>query len=195
VIAATSISVCESCNNTQVSTEGQTRCTKCEDGKYKAENSVICNVCKHKHFCTGGLAVQCDVNSQTVPSNREDAAEPRDCQCNTGYAHRTEEERNTDSDVFDNECHACEQGVFSEEINSMQCSKCDAGYSSTIEASSSEENCEMCPVNTFSASGVASCTSCQANSQSPAGSGTSLNCTCNAGYTGENGQICTACSA
>ena len=62
---------------------------------------------------------------------------------------RTEGERGTDSEAFDNVCHACEQGFFSEEINSIQSSKCGAGYSSTIEALSSEDNCEICTVNTF----------------------------------------------
>ena len=195
VIAATSVSVCQSCNSTQVSIAGQTQCTTCENGKYKAENLVVCSVCRQRHFCTGGIAIQCDGNSQTVPLDRVDAAEPRDCQCNTGYAHRIEGERDTDSVVFDNVCHACEEGFFSEEIKSIQCSKCDAGYSSTIEASSSEDNCEICPASTFSASGVASCTSCQANSQLPARSSISLSCICNAGYTGENGQTCSACSA
>ena len=147
--AGTSVSVCQLCSNTQVSTPGQTQCTTCENGKYKAANSVICNVCLQKNYCAGGRAIQCDANSQTVPANRVDAGEPRDCQCNTGYAHRTEGERGTDSEAFDNVCHACEQGFFSEEINSIQCSKCGAGYSSTIEASSSEDNCAICTVHTF----------------------------------------------
>jgi len=62
---------------------------------YKPLISEVCVPCLIQHFCTNGFETACDENSQTVPENRLDASAPRDCRCNSGYAHRTEEERGT----------------------------------------------------------------------------------------------------
>ena len=193
VPAAVSRSTCSMCSATQVSIAGSTECKTCQDGKYKPSGSKICHPCLVMHFCTGGVATACDVNSRTVPGTRTDAATPRDCRCKLGYAHRTEEERGTQSEIYDNTCHACSPGYFNSELNSTQCSPCGAGFFSTVNASLSEDNCLQCPADTFSESGEKACTLCPDHSQSLPGSAVVRDCVCHPGYTGPDGGTCIAC--
>ena len=128
-----------------------------------------------------------------MPLDRVDASSPSDCWCNPGYAHRTEAERLTDANIFDNECHACTAGFFKEESNSVQCSACGAGYFPATEISDSEDNCLPCEANTFSGTGESTCRACTSNSQAPPQSRVFDSCICNVGFTGANGGPYIAC--
>ena len=93
----------------------------------------------------------------TVPTNHTDASAPSDCHCNPGYAHCQEDKLNTSASVYDNECHACSQGFYNEELNSTQCSLCWPRLFSTINVSVSADNCARCPSDTYTGSGKAEC--------------------------------------
>ena len=192
-VGATSNASCRSCEGWQVSVSGSSTCTTCQNGLYKPTDSQTCEICLVEHFCASGRAVRCNEHSTTMPANRTDAGSARDCQCKPGYAHRTEEERGTDSNIFDNNCHACTPGYYNSEFNSTQCSACASGYFSTVNASLSIDNCQECPVHTFSGSGHSKCTQCPDNAQAPAGSGEVGHCQCNVGYSGADDSTCNAC--
>jgi len=192
--AAASLATCVLCSSTQVSLPGSHECTTCPDSQYKpGDGATTCEPCLVRHFCSGGTATQCHAQSQTVPPDRTDASAPRDCRCKPGYSHRTEQERNGDKVIYDNDCHACTFGFYSSQLNSTQCSPCGAGFFSTVYASLSVQDCALCPTDTLSSSGKPNCTMCPAHVQAPEGSATLISCLCNAGYTGFDGRTCSAC--
>jgi len=195
VSAAVSIATCNLCSSTQVSVAGSFECQTCQDGKYKPSASKICHSRLIMHFCTGGVATECDANSLTTPADRTDAASPRDCRCTLGFAHRTEEERDTQSEIYDNTCHACSPGFFNSEFNSTQCSPCGAGFFSTVNTSLTIDNCLQCAADTFSMPGERACTLCPDHSESPPCSAIVRDCVCSPGYTGPDGGTCIACVA
>ena len=71
---------------------------------------------------------------------------------------------------------------------------CTAGKSNSDTASSSENACDTCGVNTFSEQGASTCTACHSTQNSLSGSDQQNDCKCNAGYVGNDGaNSCTAC--
>ena len=84
--------------------------------------------------------------------------------------------------------------------NFMSC-VCNAGFFFQQNASADEHTCEECPRGTYKStiSNTETCHACPPfyNAHSTARSDclcdTPLNCTCNAGYEGQNGQICAEC--
>jgi hypothetical protein len=76
----------------------------------------------------------------------------------------------------------CHPGTFSDVVNGIKtCSLCIAGKFSAGQIWSSEL-------------ATTACTDCPAFASSPASSESISNCTCNAGYAGQDGQICLACA-
>ena len=72
-------------------------------------------------------------------------------------------------------CTACDSGKFSGQIKSSTCIDCAAAQYSL----------QAAPV----------CTDCPSNSNSPALSNKSTDCKCNTGYSGPDGEACSACEA
>ena len=189
---ASEVSTCARCSSTQVSSAAAAECTTCAAGKYKPPEEVQCSVCLIKHYCAGGVAIACDVNSHTDPQDRHDASAPRDCLCNAGYSHRP----NSPDPIQpgpENVCHACTPGFYSESAGAVQCSPCGAGLYSPSNASLSAGNCQQCAPDSFSGAGERECTACPDNTQAPAGSGLLGDCICKPGFTGADGVMCSAC--
>ena len=79
----------------------------------------------------------------------------------------------------DGQCSACVAGTYKDINGTASCSLCSAGKFSNDTAGMSNATCTDCPSHTFSRDG----------------SGLLTNCSCNKGYTGPDGQECTACVA
>ena len=90
-----------------------------------------------------------------------------DCKCNSGY---------TGPDGSN--CTACAPGKYKSVNVSSDCLDCDAGKYSQGVAQSAEAACADCPNHTISNEGSSALS----------------DCICNQGYTGPNGQACTACA-
>jgi hypothetical protein len=73
------------------------------------------------------------------------------------------------------------------------CSACPAGTYSASHGATTKDTCIACGAGTYSLAGASSCLSCQANSDAPPKSRSPTACTCNAGFSGADGQECTAC--
>ncbi|KAJ1482839.1 hypothetical protein T484DRAFT_1601453, partial [Baffinella frigidus] len=76
------------------------------------------------------------------------------------------------------------------------CAACEAG---TFKSAEGSGTCTDCPDNTYSEATAAhssnTCSSCPAHTRSDAGSGKRTDCSCVAGYTGSDGEECSACLA
>jgi hypothetical protein len=77
----------------------------------------------------------------------------------------------------DGSCSACVAGKYKTTSGSVVCTDCGVGTYST----------------TVGASAASTCVSCPVNSNSVASSSAITGCTCNAGYTGPDGGVCSAC--
>jgi hypothetical protein len=146
-------------------------CTACAAGKYKAvTGDIACTDCSSNSYSTATAAT--DVGTcQTCPSNTQSVAGSgtlASCVCNPGYT-------GPDGQV----CSACAAGKYKSGIGSIACTDCSSNFYSTATAATNVNTCQTCPSNT----------------QSVAGSGTLVSCVCNPGYTGPDGQICSACAA
>ena len=97
----------------------------------------------------GGLAVLCNANSQTIPSNRTDAVFAQDCRCNLGYSHRPPDYYDTNTIVSDNVCYACTPGYYNADLGKMECSPCGPGYFSPMHISLCVDNCDTCFADMF----------------------------------------------
>ena len=109
-------------------------------------------------------------------------------------------------------CQWCSTGKFSDSEGNSACFECEAGKFNNLTGAVSPLSCISCIVGKYSASGASSsctdceagkygphsgallCISCHSNSHSTAGSISKLECICNAGYTGQDGQVCQACA-
>ena len=107
-----------------------------------------------------------------------------DCVCNAGY-----------TGLDGAECSACPAGTFKSFNGSSACLACATGKVSPAIGATSEQTCNVCPVNTYAADNSSLCITCPANSISHAGSSRVLDCVCNRGHYGSDGAPCSSCIA
>ena len=148
---------------------GKSICTSCPAGSWCGQGYMWYDTCPGDTFSLGGAAVctSCPENSEIVGNKLSSAS----CQCKNGYI---ETARNTSTGPT---CVACAAGKYKSSSNG--CSDCQSNTYSTVVGAGSSATCLACPPN----------------SASLAGSIESTACSCNAGYTGPNGDTCTACVA
>jgi len=177
--ASTSVTAC-SCNGGYAGADGGA-CTQCAVNAYENTSTDICS--------------PCPANSQS-PAGSDDVT---DCICNAGYT----------GGVNGTACLACEAGKYKAVAGSEACTEC-ASNEISPSASTAVDTCVCVPgyfldggVCTECASGTfknttgdGSCTNCPSFSTTQATASTSLSdCICNAGYAGEDGEVCTLCLA
>ena len=112
----------------------------------------------------------CPVNTNSAPRSAW-------CGCDHGYA------------GVNGKCIACVPGKYTDRNGSEACVNCPGGKYSTASAAT---NCSECGVGTYSFSNSTGCLVCPANTHSNASSSL-WDCRCNLGYTGRDGEMCTAC--
>ena len=188
------------CPGDSTSPEGSDALTDCVcNAGYSGANGGSCTVCPADTYkdATGDSAcLPCAVNSQSLAGS--DAA--TDCQCNAGYAGPdggicTECSTNFyKSTVGTALCEACAVNSQSPaaSVTDTAC-QCNAGY-----AGPDGGPCAFCSETQYQPSvGEAACLACPSNSVSTVESGRDeqTDCLCNAGYTGTNGGVCSACAA
>ena len=131
-----------------------------------------------------------------------------ECVCDVGF---TGAQLEVGGNTYDLEsCVPCAAGTYKDIIGSAQCRPCPANLMSLAGSAAvsdcgcghgltgaGDEECSACSAGTYKDTvGSEACVNvCPANSDSPAGSVAITDCTCNAGYTGANGGVCTACEA
>ena len=86
-------------------------------------------------------------------------------------------------------------GTFKGTNGSASCTQCAGGKVSAATAAVFSDTCADCQADTYSAADKSECLACPANTRSDISSDELSDCTCKAGYTGANGQACTACVA
>jgi hypothetical protein len=146
-------------------------CMPCSSGSYKAVNgSSDCLLCQQGTH-SRAVGANSEATCEACPSNSnsgEGSITPINCTCNRGYTGQ-----------HGQNCTACVSGKYKTLTGSSKCTPCAQGKYSSVVAAIVESNCEGCP----------------AHSNAPLGSRNISNCTCNRGYTGNNGDTCTACIA
>jgi hypothetical protein len=144
-------------------------CSACPAGTYKQsdENTPCINCVAGKYRVLP--AATAESSCVPCPANTfsfSPTTLKTGCICNAGYSGAT------DGEI----CDACVAGKYKTTVGVGTCTDCAANeYSTTL------------------AQVTSSCLSCPLNSKAPAGSDDATDCQCNAGYTGANGQTCTAC--
>lgn len=134
------------------------------------KDTKVCQACPVSTYQTGVGSSTCSAcPAGTLSPEGSDALE--DCvvpECaagSTGPDFRT--------------CTACTAGKYKLATGSAACTDCGAGtYSDAVGATL-----------------ASTCSACPANSISPSGSSLATSCKCNAGYTGSDGESCSACFA
>ena len=187
-VGATAVSTCVSCpvnSNSVVSSSAIAACIcnagftgpdggvclACVAGKYKTvTGSVVCTNCGVGSYSVtvGTTAASSCV---TCPVNSNSAVSSSDvaaCTCNAGFT-------GPDGGV----CSSCVAGKYKTNSGSVACTDCGVGTYSTTVGASAASTCVSCPVNSNSVSSSSAITGC----------------TCNAGYTGPDGGVCSACVA
>ena len=98
------------------------------------------------------------------------------------------------------ECKPCGAGRYSTVAgasNDSTCENCLAGKYATGEINDGESDCILCKAGKYSgvvaAASENECQPCPSNAISPPGSELKQNCQCTAGYTGHDGDECSAC--
>lgn len=172
-------------------------CTACVAGKYKlTPGSHECTSCPENTWSTevgstnGATCQECPTFSVSAEGSDTKSA----CLCKVGY---TGEGGNAppipdwlkmwakDSPMgsvmwathYTVPCSACTTGTYKDTDGPMACTNCASNTYSTAGAAVSVETCRSCPDNMLSAPGSNALT----------------NCNCNMGYTGADGDVCTAC--
>jgi len=151
---------------------------ECIAGKTRPAGNVPCLECGVDTYKVGtgdAACVECPENS-VAPSGSAFLAS---CVCIAGYEGSAA-----------SECTACSEGTHKSEAGSDNCVTCVAGKYST---SSGSPECGECAIAQYS-DGTTQCEACPENSFAPAGSSLRTDCRCNAGYRGNAGGECTACS-
>jgi len=158
------------CNKGYTGADGET-CTACATGTFKDVNgSEACSLCPDGKYSTSTGAISeatCDA-CPAASSSGAGSDEGTDCVCNMGY-----------TGPAGGECSSCAAGTFKNVTGSSVCLQCSWGKYSIGTGMTSEATCSGCPPHTYSGEG-----------SSKIG-----NCTCNKGYTGADGEACTACAA
>ena len=168
--AAVSASTCRPCPNGRFSTASGVNdpslCTRCPQGKYSIGTRTSCMRCPENKTTFGdGIGYSED-----------------DCYCQEGF------KRSADT----SQCEACGYGSKGTDINASFCVSCGYGE---FQNQTGMSVCNTCASNQFSAGGATECDPCPANSDGGFRNSHITNCTCNKGFTGLDGQNCSACNA
>jgi hypothetical protein len=145
-------------------------CTACRLGKFKdVLGTSDCIPCVEGKYGPE-IALISESNCLVCPAYSYPAAGRTKihCTCNAGY---------TGPDGGE-ECTACIAGTYKGFNGSSPCTLCSAGKYSEETHQTSESTCLGCPAETSSLPG----------------SGSKTGCICNAGYSGPDGGICSACT-
>ena len=212
VVAATSSSVCATCQGNSTSLMGSTRqsdchclmgyltknlgavnatCEMCNAGSYNSQlDATTCSRCGagYKSSTPGATSSEQCTACGTDKYSAAGAAQCEICPSNT-FAPGLSKELN--------DCK-CLSGYYSQVAgqDGLPCSACQAGKH---KAQTGPVVCTDCPVNQYSTATAATsnttCIACTTNAVSQVGSSDSTMCLCNLGFTGSNALSCSACGA
>ena len=189
---------CAACAPGSAKPAGNAPCVTCPAGSFANQSAMpACLTCPADTYSTLGSAAceACAANEFSAPGSDSAA----DCECEAGYF------RPENSST---ECTACPVGGYRDTShpqswNSLMCMPCANGYSTHSEISTSEQECYLCPADSYIA-GVSHtdvnglynlyslpCVPCGANAQSSAG--TVDGCLCDPGFE-PNLFACVACA-
>ena len=163
--ASDNVTDCE-CNAGYTGDDGG-ECTACAEGTYKDTAGTA--------ECAG-----CPSSASSSPAASDNVT---DCECNAGY-----------TGPNGATCVACVAGKFKTNNGSDACTQCAAGKHSAVTGATSD-TCANCGRDTYSSVDNSQCEACPSDSVSAPLSSVETDCKCNAGYTGEDGGECTACTA
>ena len=154
-------------------------CQACVAGTYSglagAVREQTCILCSSGSFSTGSGQSTCQ-HCPISASSPAGSLTLADCECNAGY---TPSGNTTLAIILEMEeftCGPCERGSFKARGGIGECTLCEAGRFSDMEAASA---CSQCPLNSMSATGAT----------------TQEDCHCLAGFTGESSDACLPCPA
>jgi len=156
-------------------------CALCDAGSFCPHSGTI-ELCTQNTFSVTGVTVQCTdcaEFSQGVHGN-EGLDAPGKCQCIAGA-----------EGTFHDDCTLCVPGKFQPYDYTYDGN--DASVDDSIVTT-----CEPCASDTFQQLfGQTSCVGCPANSSTVESVGHTLgtDCKCDPGFTGNDGEVCTVCSA
>ena len=187
---------CIDCSSPKYSPNGSYVCTNCPSGKMWTRmggEDTACAICEAGKYAYAVGSVDC---ANCPAGSYQPLNESATCvSCVSGKAGMV---TNATSEMVG--CHIhCTPGKYSA-ANAYWASSNPASYSSYYSSTSPytyPTACTQCEANKFSDTHLAgpTCTACPSFSYSPIGSNNRTNCTCGAGYTGDDGEPCTACSA
>lgn len=178
---------CESCAiGKYKNSVGNTLCFDCPIGYSTVD--IAANSSEECFRCTSGSYVNEDGQCVSCPADSISLAGSSslaNCKCQSGFTKQGDT------------CTACAVGKYKSASGSQSCTFCPSGYigypdNLVSTRTTLEVSCLQCSPDTYTLN-MSLCTNCPNNSQAPAGSDSSIDCTCNAGYTGNNGDVCVAC--
>ena len=158
---------CVNCQAALQSATGQSTCGTCAQGKYVGPDQKRCFSCPNNSF-------------SDVPDNDD----IDDCFCNIGY-----------QGANGTNCTACVAGKYKHVVGDANCTTCAPGKVSTSTSATTEGTCTVCPAGKYANEASTACVDCPTHSNSPVSASQVEQCVCNAGYTGQNGTLCEACSS
>ena len=163
-------------------------CVACDAGTYKDLNgSAACSLCLPGKFSNETGAVS-DTSCDNCQSGSHSSEGSVICSCNKGF---------TGPDG--GPCMICPAGKYKDMNGTMACADCAAGKFLDTTGGNSSEACVKCEtgkyVTSTGSNSSTDCKTCPAYASSLAGSSQIKNCSCNKGYTGPDGQACSACVA
>ena len=148
---------------------GGSTCTACPAGTFKptlgGANCTLCPADTYRRETGATQSTQC-LSCMDNSFSERGSTNKIQCQCNAGFTGPNGEP-----------CRSCKAGKYKAETGPAACTNCARGTFNTHNASRSEAACLSCPF--FSNSSL--------------GSTSIVNCSCNPGFTGPNGQNCSAC--
>jgi hypothetical protein len=144
-------------------------CSACGRGTYFADSSgtpacAFCEAGKYSDQVAGTVCLDCPVRT----SSQQGQTNIETCHCIAGY----------EGPSGTNGCEMCEVGKYKSVLGGFACSPCPAGTYSDQRGNNLLSLCQLCPSMTTS----------------PAGSVSITACICNEGYTGLDGDECSACA-
>ena len=168
-IAGSSVCVSAGCAaGTYVSGGG---CTNCAPGSYSTVvGASVCTGCSAGTYstATGASAAATCLSCPASSNSPISSSSLSACTCNVGF-----------TGPNGGPCTACVAGKYKTTIGSVPCTDCLAGSYSTSTGATIATTCITCPSSSISYSA----------------SSAAADCTCNAGFTGPNGGVCSACVA
>jgi hypothetical protein len=195
--------LCETCpSHSNTSSTGSTVITQCScDAGYTGSNGDICYECglgTYKSINGSSSCLACPSHSNTTSVASTAVTQ---CLCDAGYT-------GANGDI----CLGCGYGTYKHLVGSSSCVSCPLNSNTTTTASPSIDSCICnsagfgvsngtcleCQLGTYRSladSTASACVSCPDHSNTTSiASTSSASCLCNTGYTGNNGDICYACS-